>query len=170
MFKIIGCILIFTGSTCIGLIKSSSYKARRTELENTIELLRMLQMDITYRKDSLQKTFTKTADLKECWFSELIRNCGSLLQQNMTIEAAWQKSIESKMAVCPLYHSDLEILNDMSIGLGKSDASGQKNVFEPALLRLTSALQEATDQEKKQGRMYRSIGIAAGLVIVILLL
>ena len=85
MFKILGCIMIFAGSTCIGLLKSASYKSRRTELENTIELLRMLQMDITYRKDSLQKTFVKTADLKECWFSDLLISCSDLLARLMTI-------------------------------------------------------------------------------------
>lgn len=170
MFKILGCILVFTGSTCIGIIKSASYKARRTELENTMELLRMLQMNITYRKDALQKTFIRTADLKECWFSELLRSCSNMLAEHMTIEDAWQISIDRNMALCPLYHNDLEILKDIAMGLGKSDIKGQADIFEPALLRLTAALSEAAELEKKQGRMYRSLGMAAGLVIVILLL
>ncbi|MGN0703745.1 MAG: hypothetical protein ACI4LD_04215 [Lentihominibacter sp.] len=170
MLKILGCIMIFAGSTCIGLLKSASYKARRTELENTIELLRMLQMNITYRKDSLQKTFVKTAELKECWFSDLLINCSDLLAQHMTIAEAWRISIEKNMAMYPLYHDDLEVLKDVAMGLGKSDTTGQSNVFEPALLRLASALREAAEQEKKQGRMYRSLGISAGLVIVILFL
>ena len=170
MFKILDCIMIFAGSTCIGLLKSASYKSRRTELENTIELLRMLQMDITYRKDSLQKTFVKTADLKECWFSDLLISCSDLLALHMTIEEAWRTSIERSMAMCPLCCDDLEVLKDVAMGLGKSDTTGQSSVFEPALLRLTSALHEASEQEKKQGRMYRSLGISAGLVIVILFL
>lgn len=170
MFKILGCILIFAGSTCIGLIKSSSYKARRVELSDTIELIRMLQLDITYRKDSLQKTFVKTADLKDCWFADVLTSCSSLLEKNTAIEEAWNISIKRNLDVCPLHRNDLGILKDLSMGLGKSDTTGQKNIFEPALLRLNSALQDASDQEKKQGRMYRSLGIAAGLVIVILLL
>lgn len=170
MFKIVGCILVFAGSTCVGVIKASSYKARRIELENTIELLRILQMDIIYRKDSLYKTFMKTAALKDCWFAGVLRSCSNMLREHMTIDDAWQTSIDRSMAMCPLYHDDLEILKDIAMGIGKSDANGQANIFEPALLRLASAYSEAAEQEKKQGRMYRSLGAAAGLVTVILLL
>ncbi len=42
MLKIAGCILIFAGCTSLGFIKSSGYAARRRELENALELIRLL--------------------------------------------------------------------------------------------------------------------------------
>lgn len=168
MLKILGCILVFAGSTCIGMLKASSYKERRVELENTLELLRLLQMEITYKKDSLQKSFMKTAALKECWFSQLLRDCCEELSENHTLENAWNRSIQNNLLNCPLYHNDLVIINDLSMGIGKSDIKGQSKVFEPTLIRLETACMEAKEQEQRQGKMYRSLGISAGILIVIL--
>ncbi|MDO4485797.1 MAG: stage III sporulation protein AB [Bacillota bacterium] len=170
MFKILGCILIFAGCTFAGAAKASSYKYRRRELENIIELLRFMQMDISYRKDSLYKTFKKTAALKDCWFAELLRICCSELADNATIETAWSIAVNDSMAACPLHKEDIDILHDISLGIGKSDSQGQQNVLEPIQLRLASALDEALMMEKKQGRMFRSLGASAGIIIVILVL
>ena len=40
MVKIIAGILLFLGCTVLGFSKASTYKTRRTELENTLELYR----------------------------------------------------------------------------------------------------------------------------------
>lgn len=168
MMKILGCILIFIGSTCIGTLKAATYRDRRAELEDTLELIRLLQMEITYRKDSLQKSFMKTASLKDCWFSQLLKGCCEELSNNESLVKAWEISLNKNMQNCPLYHSDLVIIKDISMGIGRSDIEGQKKVFEPALIRIQSALSESKEMERRQGRMYRSLGISVGILIFIL--
>ena len=61
MVKVIAGILLFFGCTALGFSKASGYKNRRVELEDTLELIRLLHLDISYRKDALAKTFQRAA-------------------------------------------------------------------------------------------------------------
>ena len=81
MLKIAGCILIFAGCTSLGFIKSSGYAARRRELENALELIRLLAVEITYRQDHLAKTFMKVSELKRCWFSDVLHSCSLCMKE-----------------------------------------------------------------------------------------
>ena len=47
MVKVIAGILLFFGCTALGFSKASGYKNRRVELEDTLELIRLLHLDIS---------------------------------------------------------------------------------------------------------------------------
>ncbi|MDO4544815.1 MAG: stage III sporulation protein AB, partial [Bacillota bacterium] len=164
MLKITGCILLFISCSALGFLKASSYKARRRELESALELVRLLNLEISYRKDPLQKTFQKVAALKECWFSDVLRECAFHLMKQEPLQRSWKGALNAGERPCPLLPGDVAVLEDLSLGLGKSDTRGQKEIFEPAMLRLAECLQQAQDQERKQGKMYRSLGVSAGVV------
>lgn len=170
MLRLTGCILIFISCSSLGFIKASSYKARTGELENTLELIRLLNMEIVYKRDSLAKTFGKVSAMKNCWFSKVLRDCSIFMNSQNTLEYSWQTALENNMKSCPLNENDISILKDMAIGLGKSDINGQKNLMEPAVIRMETSLAEAKEQERKQSRMYKGLGVAAGVVIAIMLI
>ncbi|MFQ7472981.1 MAG: hypothetical protein ACLRLX_02090 [Anaerovoracaceae bacterium] len=170
IFKLTACILIVLSCSAIGFIKASSYKFRRMELENTLELIRLLNLEISYRKDSLNKTFERVSALKPCWFAEVLKECGTFLSEQKPLNVSWQEALENNMSSCPLLPKDIEILKDVSMGLGRSDTQGQKKIIEPALARIESSINEARNAELKMGKMYRSLGIAAGIVIAVILI
>lgn len=154
----------------MGFIKSFSYKSRRVELENTLELIRLLNLEISYRKDSLKKTFQRVAAQKQCWFSKVLEDCSEYLSFQEPLKTAWQNSLNKNMDSCPLLPKDIEILKDVSMGLGRSDTQGQKKIIEPAVLRLEAGIKEAARAEMKMGKMYRSLGVAAGVAIAVILI
>lgn len=170
MIKFVTCILIISGCTAIGFIKAYTYKARRIELENTLELVRMLELEIAYKKDSLKKIFERISSLKSCWFSQVLKDCGDCLGNEKPLNMAWHQAIRYNSAQCPLLKDDIEILKDVSMGLGKSDIKGQKQIIEPAVAKLESKIKEAKNAEIKSGKMYRSLGIATGIVIAVIFL
>lgn len=168
MIKLAGCITVIAGCSAAGIIKALSYKERCSELENILELIRVMEMEITYKKEPLHKTFEKIAALKECWFCNLLRTCSRKLADSEDLKNAWDSSITDNLSACPLHEEDLIILRDITLGLGKSDTGGQKSILEPAVIRLEKALKNAKMQYEKQGRMYRGLGISAGIIIVIM--
>lgn len=170
MLRIIVCILIVTSCTGMGFVKASSFSRRSTELENTLELIRLMDMEITYKRDSLAKTFQKLAEMKECWFSRVLQRCSSLLEMQNTLEDSWLQALRENMENCPLNKSDLQLLSDFSLGLGKSDVRGQRGIIEPAVIRLEALAAEARVYEHKQGRMYRGLGIAGGIAIAVIII
>ena len=170
MIKLTGCALIFISCCLMGFMKASSYKERSRELESILELVKLMELEISYKKEPLAKTFQKSASLKSCWFSEVLQSSGEALSKQRPLHEAWQKSITAHCAGSPLQQQDIEILKDLALGLGRSDTAGQSKVLEPVMTRLQQQLRYAGEQEMKQGRMYRGLGIAAGVVIVILIL
>lgn len=170
MLRLLGCILIFISCSSMGFIKALSYKARTTELENTLELIRLLNMEIIYKKDSLAKVFERVSCMKSCWFACVLKECSIHMKHQKTLEFSWQQALIKNAENCPLKTSDIKILEDISAGLGKSDVSGQKKFMEPAVIRMETSLTEAREQEKKQSKMYRGLGVAAGTVIAVILI
>lgn len=170
MLKLVACIMIFTSCTSLGFIKASSYTSRRAELENALELIRLLDLEISYRKDSLHKTFKRVSILKPCWFSDVLEECSQMLTQQNSLHEAWDYALKNNLSSCPLQSKDIEILKDISMGLGRSDTQGQKNIFRPAVTRFEASINDAKNIELKMGRMYRSLGIASGIVIAVMLI
>lgn len=170
MLKTAACILIFSGCTFMGFAKALSYKARRVELENTLELLRILNLEIYYRKDSLRKTFERVSGMKKSWFADMLGSCGKRLEEGMSIEKAWECALKENADNCPLNDKDTDILKDISMGLGRSDTGGQKKIFEPAMERLVSNIEEARQEERSSGKMYKGLGAACGIAISIIII
>ncbi|NLD20328.1 MAG: hypothetical protein GX663_08835 [Clostridiales bacterium] len=169
MLKILGCLMMFSGCTALGFIKAETYKLRRVELGNTLESIRLLQIDMTYKKETLQRAFKHLQDVKPCWFSKLLIACSHNLSKSGSVTEAWQMSLKNS-SDSPLKKEDIVILNDIFTGLGKSDITGQESIFKPAIFRLEAAYDDALAEEKKQGRMFKCLGSFAGLAIVILLI
>lgn len=170
MIKIAGCLMLVLCSSMLGIIKASTYKARRQELENIIETLKLMEIEITYRKETIYKTFTKLSDMRSGWFSQALKACSIGLEQQLSLQESWKKSIVGYKCNNSLYEDDLDILYDLVMGLGNSDIEGQKKLFISNISRLEINLNKATVAEHKQGKMYTGLGTAAGIVTVILLI
>ena len=170
MLKVAGCLMIFSGCTAAGFFKSLTYKQRTAELSNIFELLKLMYIEILYKRDPLIKTFRNVAELKNSWFSEVLKLCSCWLEKQCPLHEAWQKAVEDKMEECVLHEKDLTVLNDMILGLGKSDIAGQERILESTLLRIEECYKNAQEQERVQGRMCCGMGAAAGAVIAILLI
>ena len=154
----------------MGFSKAFSYSARRDEIENTLELVRILNLEISYRKDSLKKTFERVSGMKKSWFAEMLKSCGKYLEEGRSIENAWECALKDNSDTCPLLERDVEILKDISMGIGRSDTGGQKKIFEPAMERLLSNIAEARQEESRSGKMYKGMGAACGIVISIVII
>lgn len=170
MLRIMGCIMIFISCTSLGFLKASSYRARITELESIAELMKLLDMEITYRRDSLTRAFSKVSAAKPCWFAGVLKSCSVMMTERNSLGDSWNRALAESMGRCPLNESDIAILQDFSLGLGKSDVRGHRSIMEPAMMRLEESLRDARQQEQRQGKMYRGLGAAAGVVIAVILI
>ena len=170
MLKIMSCMLLISCSCMLGIMKSYNLKTRCIELENAIETLRMLDIDITYKKEPLAKSFEKISSAKSCYLTEMMRHCSHSLQNQRSLDESWYLAKDRYDPNNYLSDNDMIILDDLFVSLGKSDSEGQHRLFEAAILRLRSNLNEAKNIESKKGKMYISISTAAGIVTSILLL
>lgn len=170
MLKLTGCVMLAAGCFLMGVIKSVSFKERRKEIDNVIEILKLIEIELIYKKDPLAKTLIKVSHLKKSWLSEVLRVCSKSLEYGCSLDDSWYKSKQSFESSCPLKHCDTEILDDFFLGLGKSDIEGHKRLFEPITMRLMRNRDDAYGDECKLGKMYKALGGAAGITAAVLIL
>ena len=170
MIKLLGCILLTISCSLMGCLKANSYKERSRELECIMEIIKLIDMYITYKKEPLSKTFHKVSECKKCWFSNILDDCTKHINNNNDLENAWKHAIKQHIDKCPLTDEDISIIEDMILGLGKSDLDGQRRILEPILLRLEYNYKAASAKEKSLGKMYRTLGVAAGIVTTIIII
>lgn len=65
---------------------------------------------------------------------------------------------------------DIEILKSFGYGLGNSDVYNQEKNFDLAIELLKRQLSNAEEESKKNEKLYKNIGVLAGLAINILFL
>ena len=170
MIKIAGALIVIICSSIAGHMKASTYKKRTIELENIIEIIKLMEMEITYKKEPLMNTFEKIAALKKCWFSDTLKDCSKNLCTNMSLDISWKKALDKHSSKSPLEAHDISILDDLITSLGKSDSEGQVKLIEPTVVRLKSAVTNSYKKEERLGKMYRALGTSIGVVLVILLI
>ncbi len=170
MIKVTGCILLIISCSLLGCLKANSYKERTRELEHTMEIIKLLDIYITYKKEPLSKAFHRASAAKKCWFSNVLSDCCNLMNEKHSLDASWETSIKNHLLGSPLIDDDISIIEDVIMGLGKSDSEGQRRVLDPVLVRLAGNHKAALSREKTLGKMYKTLGVAAGIVITIIII
>ena len=129
MVKVIAGILLFFGCTALGFSKASGYKNRTSgerELEDTLELIRLLHLDISYRKDALAKTFQRAA------LTEILLVCRCFARMRRRTDSprtpGMQDALYKEKEGCPLLSEDVEILTDLFLGWGGAIPGGSSRI------------------------------------------
>ena len=86
--------------------------------------------------------------------------------KNGDFENAWNLAVAENSF--GFTFEDIEIISKFGSLLGKTDLSGQKSEIDLANEFLNKQIQEAEELRKKNDRMYKSLGIIAGITIVII--
>lgn len=170
MLKVFGCILLILSCSLMGCLKANSYRERRLELENILEIIKLMDLYITYRREPLQKVFINCSKSRKCWFSSVLNKCAGYMDEQQDIEIAWKKAIEDYIETTPIVKEDMAIIEDMLLGLGKSDIAGQRRVLDPSTTRINHQLKESLYKEKNLGKLYKTLGAASGIVIAIIII
>jgi stage III sporulation protein AB len=125
-----------------------------------------------YRRDPLPETFERVSKYKANSSSAFFLKVNEILKENKTFlfMDSWKMAADECYKNSSLKPSDIEIINDIGIELGKSDIEGQANLFFRTFKRLEECTQNAVLEKNTKGKMYKSMGITIGIVIVIILI
>ncbi len=172
LFKWILCILILLAGVGIGHLKAKTYDNRVYHLQELITTLKVLESEMQYRMDPLPDLFLRVSKIKEGMSRILLETAGNLLktQSARDLPDCWKESVETAYLESALHREDKRIISDLGIELGKTDIFSQSSMFQRTFSLLEAQVEEAIEEKKTKGKMYKSLGTAVGVLIVILLL
>lgn len=163
---------VFILATFIGYLLAGRYKTRVAEINDLIFALDVLETKIKYTYDSLPTSFLYIADNLKTKVYRLFYITAEELKENRNLSAGdcFKQVIDDEKIFLSLNKDDIEIIKGLGVSLGQVDMDGQLKTINLVSDSLKKQLEEAIDENKKNFKLYRNMGVLSGLVIMIILL
>lgn len=173
MLNIILNTLIFLLCSALGYIKAQDYQCRVINLQSFLDGLKNLEDEIIYRKTPLPEALSIVSDEKANHAAKtLFIKVSTDLKENNSCSfiESWIKYTKELGESCSFTTEDIYTIDELGKLLGGTDIYGQSAVIQRAYKQIETQLQLAVKENSTKGKMYKGLGIAIGLTIVIILL
>ena len=161
-------IAIICLSAYIGTYKSRKLKERERVLIEMVTFLKLVKNEIKYMMNILPNAYEIS---RQKLSTELKIKIGQIVvdmldSENLTyVEGSIEKNI-SEIECLEKY--DKEVIISTLKNLGRSDIEGQINIIENTINILETQINEANEIKNTNSKLYRTIGIITGLMLVII--
>ena len=164
VLKLLIALAIVVVCTALGIIKSKKYESREYILREAIMLFEGIRNEIQY-------TLTPIPNAIECVRQNMITPLKEvmgavsfeLLQHNVSNDKITNEIAKLK----ELTPYDIQTISNGIIKLGKSDVDGQAGIINMISVTLETQLQDSIEAKKKNSKLYKTVGLATGLMIAI---
>lgn len=170
MLRLLGVILLGTGSTAMGLCAAKQLTGKVTELKGLICGLSFMQRGLASSAENLgsmlQSAAENTVGSAQKFFSAVYDNLRH--SEGAPFFRCWNDALEETLT----YSGEKEkgYLRPLGNVLGCYDGDSQLSALERAIDQLGATLKEADESRKSKSKVYLTLGASAGLLLSILLL
>lgn len=166
MLKLMGAVLVFGSCAALGLSARQELRRRVAADDAMLLALSLICSEISCRRAPLPEIIDELTDNTEpiiqCVFQRLQRR---LKEENgLSLGYLWSATLRDQREQIGLGRAECGILCSAANYLGRYDAAEQVS------RRLLLARQSAEQELINKGKLYRTCGIAAGLLIVLVLI
>ncbi|MCI8853770.1 MAG: hypothetical protein HFI31_03680 [Lachnospiraceae bacterium] len=172
MLKIVGSLLILCCSAGLGAAGAGDLKKHCMELRLLKQALYMLRGEIKYSRAPLPEAFGALADRLPSPFGEFFSGMREELgrRDGRGLSRIWKEEMSRSLKKSSLRREEKEKLGRLGEGLGYLDLEMQLSTMELYLEQLEGDIQRAEEEIQSKQRLYRSLGVAGGIFLVILLI
>lgn len=170
--KIMGSLMIITVGTAIGFGLARQLSERPRQIRQIIGCIAALKSYISYVATPLPEALLNCAKGTEGPIAEFFKRLANTLEENgwMTPQEAITQALIDGKGQLTLENPEREILSVLGANLGGTGREDQQEYLNMVLKQLEHVEKEAVKQREQNARMYRYLGICAGLAVVILLI
>lgn len=169
----LGSAAVVYGSTLFGHRRAARYRERPRELRRLATLLYSLQTEISYARVPLQEAMQHVnmqAD-KKSGLAAFFGDTAQLLSMpGMTGQTAWNRALLQYELISPLTKEDLEILTTLGRTMGLTGIDEQVGHLKAAIELIAARELEALEERKRYERLFKTVGVLTGTLIVVLLI
>ena len=152
--------------TAAGVWFSKRLKERERFMSSVILLIKELTVQIKYTNTEIG-WMLKNASQNEAYQALLFVTACSSIGENGDFHPLWNDGVKKQPYLTP---ADRELLFALGDRLGETDLDGQLSFLELTCEMLKKQQQEASENYRRKGRMYRSVGVLCGLAAGIMVL
>lgn len=172
MLKLVGIVLVIGSFTSIGMAQHQQYQGRVRALRDLLSALDIMDGELAYRLSSLPDIVQLLAHSPSAAVSRVFSYIYTALEKDdgLSLTYKWMKGFQQVGPEIGLRPDDVLIFCDLSDFIGKYDVRSQQKCVAYAHKRLEGQLKLAEAECKSKGTVYRTCCIAAGLLLVLVLI
>ncbi|WNR42564.1 stage III sporulation protein SpoIIIAB [Paenibacillus roseipurpureus] len=171
MLKFVGGVLIFGAATLYGFLQAAHYVRRPKQIRGLINALGRLETEIAYALTPLPEAFSSVSKQVGEPLASLFRNVSERLQisNGASLRELWQDVVKEVWVRTSMRQPEQEVMLQLGPNLGLSDQSDQIKHLRLAISQLQSEETDARDDQQRYEKMWKSLGVLIGALIVILM-
>lgn len=167
IFRLFIIAMIIVTSSIIGILFSKKYANREKEIKELKNALNIFSTKIKFTYEPIPNVFMEISNKINGNIGKLFARAASRMQETSAGEAWKQALLESKNN---LNSEDILVVQNLARLLGQTDLEGQLSEIEVVNNFLTLQLQNASEERRKNEKMYKTLGLVTGLTLAIILI
>ena len=164
VLKLIIAIAIVVICTTIGIKQSNKYVSREYILREAISLFKGIKNEMNYTLTPIPNAIESVRQNMRTALKEVMGAVSFELLKYNASEDTVANEIARLEELTPY---DKQIISNGIVSLGKTDLDGQINILNMTCGTLENQLEDSIEEKKKNSKLYKTIGIATGLMIAI---
>lgn len=171
MLKLFGAVLIIAAGAMAGFRQSSRYTNRPIQIRLLILALQRLETEISYGESPLPEALSRSGRGLNEPLIRLFDHAASRMNRPGSGSAmeCWQEAVELMWRRSMLNLTEKDILLQLGITLGASGRVDQMKHLQLAVRQLQAEEVTAREEQQRYSKMWKSLGVLAGALVVILL-
>ena len=168
--KLIGSLLFILMTSMIGLACADRFQKRIFELRQLIELVDKMKGHLRFRVTPTQQMIRELSESSSFQSLIFLNECAERLTEEKNFPEVWKQCFLQAKDSMHLERQDIDAVLSIGDTLGSSEAGAQISSLELVESLLKSNLEEAVEEKRCKGKLYRNLGVLSGIAVSILIL
>ncbi len=169
-FRIALALAVAGAGYMIGSMFADRLRRRVSELDEWQALLQLLQSDVAYGALELPRALEKIARTLRAPTRGFVLRVARRLQGHVRVQDVWREELERLRPLSCLWPEDVVALGELGDALGQFGREEHARHLEHAIARIGVQRQRAADERGRGERLWRTLGVTAGMALALLLL
>lgn len=152
-------------SVLTGIVFSLRLQKKETILRKLILFTEEMSVHIRYQALEIPVLLWNMSQQSEYAELEFLAKTAEMSGENGDFHRAWEKNADE---IPHLSQSEREIVKSIGNGLGRTDTEGQISMLALNSTLLKEKYEKAHEEYTRKGKMYRSVGVLAGIGLAIM--
>ncbi len=173
LIRMVGALCVLAATTLWGEYQSRTLQYRYRQLHQFRQGLNLLQTEVSYTVSTLPAAFFSIGSkLNSTAVSELFVISGRMMEERDDLDSGeiWREAVAAVFPRTCLTGEDRRIVEQLAVSLGTAHREGQLKQIQLVTEQVTTALEDALEKRNQGEKMWRYLGLAGGMSLVIVFL
>lgn len=165
ILKIILLTIVMSMCSFLGIMKANRFKLRVVDLTEVKKALNLILTKMRYTYEPLPELFKDVSKELKANIANIFITAHTYMHE-LNAKEAWEKSVTESNN--NFTNEDINIIKGLGNLLGKTDLEGQLMQIELTTKLLEDNIKEAESLQRKNTKLYKTLGTTIGLAIMII--